>query len=132
MNVVSVYNVFVAFLRLLDAGNTHADSPGNVQGIQSQFITISSTGGIQRRNDTGHMYMSSKAGLVHLTKTLSTEFAPYGIRANCIAPSLFITEMTGGYFSEEAAKVMSAKGGLPKEANPATRTGTPEVSHVVF
>jgi NAD(P)-dependent dehydrogenase (short-subunit alcohol dehydrogenase family) len=130
MNVVSVYNLFVGFLRLLDAGNTHAESPGNVQGIQSQFLTISSTSGIQRRSETGHIYSSSKAGLIHLTKTLSTEFAPYGIRANCIAPGLFITEMTEGYFSDEAAKVMSARGGLPKEVNPATRAGSPKVSHV--
>ena len=43
----------------------------------------------------GYPYAASKAGLIHLTKMLSTEFASYGIRANTIAPRLYITEATG-------------------------------------
>jgi NAD(P)-dependent dehydrogenase (short-subunit alcohol dehydrogenase family) len=32
-------------------------------------------------------YGVAKAGIIHLTKTLAIELAPYGIRVNCIAPS---------------------------------------------
>jgi NAD(P)-dependent dehydrogenase (short-subunit alcohol dehydrogenase family) len=42
----------------------------------------------------GYPYVASKAGLIHLTKMLSTEFASYGIRANTIAPGLYLSEAT--------------------------------------
>lgn len=38
-------------------------------------------------------YGSSKAALIHATKTLSCEFAPYNIRINAIAPALTKTDM---------------------------------------
>ncbi|KAF2801064.1 short chain dehydrogenase/reductase family [Melanomma pulvis-pyrius CBS 109.77] len=124
-NVASVYYLFLAFLRPLAAGNTHADSRGTQHHIQSQFLTIGSMGGLVRHADPGHIYLSSKAAVMHLTKCLSTDFAPYGIRANSIAPGLFITEMTGSFFVD-GGKGMATKGALPKEVNPAMRSGSPE------
>ena len=41
-----------------------------------------------------HVYAASEAALVHLTKSLSTTFAPWGIKANSISPGLLLTEMT--------------------------------------
>lgn len=40
-------------------------------------------------------YNSSKAGVKHLTKSLAVEWAPLGIRVNCISPGYINTEMTG-------------------------------------
>ena len=37
-------------------------------------------------------YAAAKAGVINLTKTLSTEWAPYGIRVNSIAPGAVRTE----------------------------------------
>ena len=44
---------------------------------------------------------AARAGVVNLTKTLAIEWAPLGIRVNCIAPGIIASEGMGVY-SEEA------------------------------
>jgi len=39
-------------------------------------------------------YSASKAGLLHLTKSLAAELAPYNIRVNSISPGYTVTELT--------------------------------------
>ncbi len=39
-------------------------------------------------------YGASKAAIIHMTKTLALEWAPFNIHVNCIAPGWFLTEMT--------------------------------------
>jgi len=39
-------------------------------------------------------YNSSKAGVVHLTKSLAVEWADKGIRVNCISPGYIFTDLT--------------------------------------
>lgn len=39
-------------------------------------------------------YCASKAGVVHLTKALAVEWAPYNVQVNAIAPTYIETEMT--------------------------------------
>jgi NAD(P)-dependent dehydrogenase (short-subunit alcohol dehydrogenase family) len=39
-------------------------------------------------------YNASKAGVVQLTKSLAVEWAPHGIRVNCISPGYINTELT--------------------------------------
>ncbi|MBA7577058.1 Glucose 1-dehydrogenase 2 [subsurface metagenome] len=46
-------------------------------------------------------YGPAKAGLNMLTKCLATEFAKYGVNANCIAPGLIVTKATRGRYSDE-------------------------------
>lgn len=91
---MGVFHTFVAFLSLLDAGNTHAASRGRRDFIQSQFVTVSSMAGLSRTEDVSHLYGAGKAAVLALTKKLSTGFAKKGIRVNSIAPGLYITEMT--------------------------------------
>ena len=38
-------------------------------------------------------YNASKAGVVHLTKSLAAEWAPHGIRVNCISPGYTLTPL---------------------------------------
>ena len=93
-NILGSFNTFVAFMNLLEAGNTHPDSRGKKDSIRSQFVTITSIVGFGRLERNNYAYMTSKAALVHLTKSLATEFGPRGIRVNSICPGLYITEMT--------------------------------------
>jgi NAD(P)-dependent dehydrogenase (short-subunit alcohol dehydrogenase family) len=94
INITGTFNTFVAFLPLLEQGNMHPASPSKHNGIQSQFITTTSCSGLKRGDASGHIYGMSKTAIIQLTKTLSTEYAKHGIRANSFAPGLFITEMT--------------------------------------
>jgi NAD(P)-dependent dehydrogenase (short-subunit alcohol dehydrogenase family) len=55
-------------------------------------------------------YTSSKSGLLGLTRALSSEWAPKGIRVNAIAPGYFRTAMTDAFFQDTAwKKAMLAK-----------------------
>ena len=62
------------------------------------------------------VYSATKAGVIALTHSLSLELAPYGVRANSIAPGYMATEMqweglraraahAGITFEEEVARV---------------------------
>jgi NAD(P)-dependent dehydrogenase (short-subunit alcohol dehydrogenase family) len=94
INVFGTYWTFVAFLHLLDAGNTHLTSRGKTDFIQSQFLSILSIAGFSRNEKVSHFYATQKAALAHLVKILQTQFARRSIRVNGIAPGLYPTEMT--------------------------------------
>ena len=57
-------------------------------------------------------YGSSKSGLTGMTRALSTEWAPLGIRVNGIAPGYFETEMTQAFY-QDAAWVESMQAKIP-------------------
>ena len=63
-------------------------------------------------------YNASKAGVVHLTKSLAVEWAPLGIRVNCISPGYIQTEMTGSV-REDWRQIWT-------DMIPFKRMGTPE------
>lgn len=98
VNVTGAWFTMVAFLELLDAGNKHATSeqsgafgsPAKIgskaPSIQSQVVFTSSLAAFSRGYWTSPSYGSSKAAITHLMKQASTNLAPYGIRANAIAP----------------------------------------------
>lgn len=105
VNTTGAWFTMVAFLELLDAGNKHAASGGpNVFGapstinnklgggigrkpsIQSQVVFTTSLAAVSRGYWTMPDYGSSKAALSFLMKQASTNLAPYGIRANALAP----------------------------------------------
>lgn len=59
---------------------------------------------------TATPYGSSKTGLLGMTRALSAEWAPLGIRVNAIAPGYFRTAMTEVFYSNAAwEKEMQAK-----------------------
>jgi NAD(P)-dependent dehydrogenase (short-subunit alcohol dehydrogenase family) len=69
-------------------------------------------------------YNAAKAGLINLTRTIATEYADRGVRANCVCPGIIDTKMSRDYI-EAACDPAEAE----REANaaqPMGRMGRPE------
>jgi 3-oxoacyl-[acyl-carrier protein] reductase len=97
----------------------HSVAQMKQQGRGGNIVLVSSTAG--QRGEPGHTdYAASKGALISMTKGLSTELAPYGIRVNCVAPGWVETDMTTGALGDaERRKKIYA-------TIPAGRVGTPE------
>ena len=65
-------------------------------------------------------YNTSKAAVIHLTKSLAAEWAPYNIRVNAIAPGYMNTPMARPFFDDPHY------GGAWINAIPMKRPGQPE------
>jgi len=61
--------------------------------VSGRIVNISSQAGVVAIENRSP-YGASKAGLIHLTKSLAAEWASDGIRVNGIAPTFIRTEMT--------------------------------------
>lgn len=67
--------------------------PVGADEIKGHMVLISSTAG--QRGEALHAdYAVTKGALISLTKSLSSELAPRGIRVNCVAPGWVATEMS--------------------------------------
>jgi 3-oxoacyl-[acyl-carrier protein] reductase len=72
-----------------------------LQPARGHIVLIASAAG--QRGEGGHAdYATSKGAIIALTKSLSSELAPHGIYANCVAPGWTHTEMTGSVFDRPA------------------------------
>jgi len=63
-------------------------------------------------------YSTAKAALIGLTKALAKEVGPSGVRVNCVAPGVILTDMLTG-LDENALSALA-------EEAPLCRLGTPE------
>jgi len=65
-----------------------------------RIVMVSSTAG-QRGEANFSNYAASKGGQISLTKSLSTELAPFGIHVNCVVTGWVVTEMSQQAFDNE-------------------------------
>lgn len=63
-------------------------------------------------------YSAAKAGVIGLTKALAKEVGLSGIRVNCVAPGVVMTDMMRGFDSDTLASL--------REETPLNTLGTPE------
>ena len=87
VNLDSVFGLVQAAVGAMERQRRGAD------GLAGHIVLISSTAG--QRGEANHAdYAVTKGALISLTKSLSSELAPKGIRVNCVAPGWVATEMS--------------------------------------
>lgn len=83
------------------------------------IVLVSSTAG--QRGEAFHCdYAATKGALISMTKGLSTELAPDGIRVNCVAPGWVDTDMSAATLNDPATRDKIFRG------IPLGRVGTPD------
>lgn len=97
----------------IQAAAPHLRRPGGRVVVTSSIAAY--TGG---STPGAAAYAAAKAGLVGLTRGLSTDLAPQGITVNAIAPGFIESDFHGDNLEAAAARVL--------EDIPAGRTGTPD------
>jgi NAD(P)-dependent dehydrogenase (short-subunit alcohol dehydrogenase family) len=105
LNVTAHHFVTAALLPLLSKGSR------STLGHSSCIINISSIAGTTKTHSGGQFaYSASKAALTHLTQELAYTLHPLRIRANCIEPGLFPSEMTAGESDEKQKSRLEGAG----------------------
>jgi 3-oxoacyl-[acyl-carrier protein] reductase len=114
VNLDSVFGLVQAAVGQME---TQTPAPGNGGDSRGHIVLISSTAG--QRGEANHAdYAVTKGALISLTKSLSSELAPRGIRVNCVAPGWVTTEMSAAALADPARGPAIAAG-IPL-ARPAT------------
>lgn len=116
VNLDSVFGLVQAAVGQMDGQNrnsSHDEGGGHI-------VLISSTAG--QRGEAFHAdYAVTKGAIISLTKSLSSELAPRGIRVNCVAPGWVTTEMSAAALGNPergpriAAGIPVGRAGTPRE-----------------
>ena len=106
VNVKGIYNCVKAAM------------PAFLRTHRGSIITVSSMWG-QVGASCEAAYSATKGAVIALTKALAQELGPSGIRVNCVAPGVIVTDM--------CASVDPAILAQMGEDTPVGRNGTPEV-----
>lgn len=94
----------------------NAAMPGFLEKHAGCVITVSSMWG-QTGASCEAAYSATKGAVIALTKALAKELGPSGIRVNCVAPGVILTDMCAGVDPEILAEMA--------EESPVGRNGTP-------
>ncbi|OBY29266.1 SDR family NAD(P)-dependent oxidoreductase [Mycolicibacter kumamotonensis] len=111
---------------------TRAVSPHMVTGGGGSIINVSSTGAYLYLKGTpaefagvsSYAYPWSKWGVIGLTKMSAGELGNWGIRVNCIAPGVTLTEATKKQVPEDRIRQIVAMSALKRTLRPEDLTGT--------
>ena len=91
--------------------------PAFLKKHSGSIITVSSMWG-QVGASCEAAYSATKGAVISLTKALAKELGPSGIRVNCVAPGVILTDMCAGVDPEVLAEM--------GEETPVGRNGRPE------
>ena len=105
VNVKGIYNC------------VNAAMPAFLRTHKGSIITVSSMWG-QVGSSCEAAYSATKGAVIALTKALAQELGPSGIRVNCVAPGVIVTDMCATVSPETMAQL--------SEDTPVGRNGTPE------
>ncbi len=92
----------------------HAVLPHMRAAGYGRVVALGSSAGITGGSKSTAAYGASKAGVMALSKAIATEYAPYGITSNALAPSLIETEMVSN-IADLVTKVPVGRLGQPGE-----------------
>ena len=104
VNVKGVYNCIKAAL------------PSFLNHHSGSIVTVSSMWG-QVGASCESAYAATKGAVIALTKSLANELGPSGIRVNCVAPGVILTDMCAGY-SEEDLQALANETPLGRNGQP--------------
>ena len=104
VNVKGIYNC------------VNAAMPGFLKKHRGSIVTVSSMWG-EVGASCEVAYSATKGAVIAMTKALAKELGPSGIRVNCVAPGVILTDMCANVDPE----IMDAM----KEETPVGRNGTP-------
>lgn len=89
------------------------------RGVGGSIVNCSSTAGHRFVRGLGTSYHTAKAAIIGLTTSLAGEWAPHGIRVNCVLPGLTRTPMAAAEIEASepaaAARVPLGRIGEPDE-----------------
>jgi NAD(P)-dependent dehydrogenase (short-subunit alcohol dehydrogenase family) len=92
------------------------------------IVSTASVAGL-RTTAGPHVYSAAKAAVIHLTKSVAVEVAPFGIRVNCVCPGAITTRIFGGFLDlsdEQQDRMLSNLPNVFRNAQPLKRAGMPE------
>lgn len=93
VNVAGVFDLTQKLLPMLMKSGT-VDDPARV-------VNVGSVMGEVPMGDGAYSYAASKAAVIHLTKIMGKELAPYAVTVNALAPGPFVSRMTAFATADE-------------------------------
>jgi 3-oxoacyl-[acyl-carrier protein] reductase len=95
---------------------TRAVIGGMIENGYGRVINVASVAGVYGNVKMVH-YSTTKGALIAMTKALAKELGPSGIRVNCVAPGVILTDMCANVEPEIMDEM--------KNETPVGRNGTP-------
>jgi NAD(P)-dependent dehydrogenase (short-subunit alcohol dehydrogenase family) len=92
----------------------HAVLPMMRESGYGRVLSIGSSAGITGGAKSMAAYGASKAGVMALAKSIASEYAPFGITSNALAPSLIETDMVAG-IADMADRIPVGRLGRPTD-----------------
>ena len=100
--------------------------PGMKRRRAGVIITMSSAAGRRAHPRSPIPYAAAKAGIEILTQDVASQAGPFGVRVNCIAPEIILTD-------QNLRRIPEAQRIELADVHPLKRLGTPEdVAHAAL